>query len=128
MRKQQLIFVYNADSSLLNSLNDFAHKILSPFTYPCALCALTYGSFSMKQDWKSFLETLPFEIVFLHKDQFVQQCKMDLAFPAVLIKTDDRIKPFVTKEEIEGCQSLQQLKDVILSKTSMHDQYNYSNL
>ena len=128
MRKQQLIFVYNADSGLLNSLNDFAHKILSRFTYPCQLCALTYGSFSMKQDWKSFLETLPFEIVFIHKDEFIQQYKIDLAFPVILIKTDDRIKPFVTKEEIESCQSLQQLKDMILFKTSMHDQHNYSNL
>ncbi len=62
------------------------------------------------------------------KHEFVQQYKMNTAFPAVFIKTDDTIKPFVTKEEIETCQSLQQLKDIILFKTSMHDQHNYSNI
>ncbi len=61
------------------------------------------------------------------KHEFVQQYKMNTAFPAVFIKTDT-IKPFVTKEEIETCQSLQQLKDIILFKTSMHDQHNYSNI
>jgi len=121
MSKQQLIFVYNADSGLFSSVTDFAHKIISPSTYQCQLCALTYGNFSMKQDWKSFIESLPIETVFLYKDKFVQQYKMNTAFPAVFIKTDDTIIPIVTKEEIETCQSLQQLKDIILFKTSMHD-------
>jgi hypothetical protein len=126
--KQQLIFVYNADSGLFSSVTDFAHKIISPSTYQCQLCALTYGNFSMKQDWKSFLETFPIETVFLYKDKFVQQYKMNTAFPAVFIKTDNTIIPIVTKEEIETCQSLRQLKDLLLFKTSMHDQHNYSNI
>ncbi len=128
MSKQQLIFVYNADSGLFSSVTDFAHKIISPSTYQCQLCALTYGNFSMKQDWKSFLETFPIETVFLYKDKFVQQYKMNTAFPAVFIKTDNTIIPIVTKEEIETCQSLRQLKDLLLFKTSMHDQHNYSNI
>jgi len=128
MSKQQLIFVYNADSGLFNALSDFAHKILSPSSYQCQLCALTHGNFSMKQDWKSFIESLPIETVFLYKDKFVQQYKMNTAFPAVFIKTDDTIIPIVTKVEIETCQSLQQLKDLILLKTSVHDQHYHSNI
>ncbi len=68
-------------------------KIISPSTYQCQLCALTYGNFSMKQDWKSFIESLPIKSVFLYKDEFVQQYKMNTAFPAVFIKTDDTIIP-----------------------------------
>ncbi|MGI8952546.1 MAG: hypothetical protein ACR2FN_13295 [Chitinophagaceae bacterium] len=49
-----LIFVYNADADLFSTLTDFAHKILSPSTYQCKLCALTYGNISMKQEWKFF--------------------------------------------------------------------------
>ncbi len=128
MSKQQLIFVYNADSGLFSAVTDFAHKIISPSTYQCQLCALTYGNFSMKQDWKSFIESLPIKTVFLYKDKFVQQYKMNTAFPAVFIKTDDTIIPIVTKEEIETCQSLQQLKDLLLFKTSVHDQHYHSNI
>ncbi len=53
---------------------------------------------------------------------------MNTAFPAVFIKTDDTIIPIVTKEEIETCQSLQQLKDLLLFKTSVHDQHYHSNI
>jgi len=44
----QIIFVYNADSSLFANITDFAHKIVSPKTYSCNLCKLSYGKFSMK--------------------------------------------------------------------------------
>ncbi len=53
---------------------------------------------------------------------------MNIAFPAVFIKTDDIIIPIVTTEEIETCQSLLQLKDLILLKTSVHVQHHHTNL
>jgi hypothetical protein len=39
----KLLFVYNADSGLAAALFDSAHKLLSPQTYACNLCALTHG-------------------------------------------------------------------------------------
>lgn len=39
-----LIFVYNAKSGLISAFGDMVHKIVSPATYPCSLCALTYGA------------------------------------------------------------------------------------
>ena len=92
MSEQQLIFVYNSDSGLFNSITDFAHKVLSPSSYECQLCALTSGNFSMKQEWKSCLETFPIKTVFLHKSEFVQEYKMKTDFPAVFIKVNDTIK------------------------------------
>ncbi len=54
MNKQLLIFVYNANSDLFSTVTDFAHKILSPSTYQCQLCALTYGNFSKKAGMEIF--------------------------------------------------------------------------
>ena len=45
------LFVYNADSGPLKALFDFGHKIVSPGTYPCSLCRLTYGPFGMRREW-----------------------------------------------------------------------------
>jgi hypothetical protein len=63
-----------------NSVTDFAHKMLSPSTYECQLCALTYGSFSMKQKWKSFIESLPIKTVFFIKMNLKSSIKFKLLF------------------------------------------------
>ena len=47
-----LIFVYNADSGLFNTLTDIAHKTFAPETYSCNLCAITFGTFGMRTEWK----------------------------------------------------------------------------
>ena len=47
--ESELIFIYNAKSGLVNEFLDFAHKIVSPGTYNCNLCAISYGNFSMKK-------------------------------------------------------------------------------
>jgi len=52
----KLIFVYNADSGLLNAMKDWAHKIVSPETYPCSLCALTYDNLGMRRPWREFIK------------------------------------------------------------------------
>lgn len=54
----QLVFVYNADSGLFNTVTDIAHKIISPSTYSCQLCTLTHSYFSVKKDWTDFLAEL----------------------------------------------------------------------
>ena len=42
-RGASLLFVYNADSGFFNTLADIGHKLFSPATYPCQLCAITHG-------------------------------------------------------------------------------------
>jgi len=46
----KLIFVYNADSGLLKGIKDLIHKNVSPDTYPCSLCAVTYDNFDMRRE------------------------------------------------------------------------------
>lgn len=65
----RLIFIYNAKSGLLNGAIDYVHKIVSPDTYSCSLCGLTYGPLGMKRAWADFLESLPVEVVFTYPDR-----------------------------------------------------------
>lgn len=88
----KLVFVYNATSGAINSSLDSAHKIISPGTYDCKLCNLTYGVFKENEEWSRFLEEFRFReseiqkkpmlnsmryesinnisLEFLHKNQF----------------------------------------------------------
>ena len=71
----RLIFVYNADSGLGNAMLDSMHKIVSPQTYDCQLCALTFGVFTEKEQWKNFRETSEISMEFLHKDEITSDKK-----------------------------------------------------
>lgn len=69
----ELLFVYNADAGLLPGLLDAIHKVVSPGTYACSLCALTYGATSMRPEWREFLRQLPARTTFLHRDELRRQ-------------------------------------------------------
>jgi hypothetical protein len=74
----KLIFVYNANAGKINSLLDSAHKLISPGTYDCKLCELTYGVFKEDVDWIRFRESVKttnpnLQLEFLHKDEFEKQ-------------------------------------------------------
>jgi len=43
----ELILVNNAKNGVFNKAIDFAHKIVSPQTYECSLCSITYGNFTV---------------------------------------------------------------------------------
>lgn len=128
MKEQELIFVYNANSDLFSTVTDFAHKLLSPSTYSCNLCALTYGNFTVKQQWKSFIEGLATKTVFLHKDEFEKQYKIQPALPAVFTKIDGAIEELISREEIESCRSLGELKKLVKHKVEEHVQHHHTNL
>jgi hypothetical protein len=88
--RPRLLLVYNADGGLLNALKDALWKITSPATYPCSLCAITYGAVSMHPKWKRFLESLPLEVVFHHRDDFAAAYPgHGIALPAIAIAFGD---------------------------------------
>ena len=128
MNKPQLLFVYNADSRWFNMITEFAHKMFSPSTYQCRLCAITYGNFSMKQSWKNFLEKLPVKAEFLYKDEFKKQYPVNAEFPVIFLKTNGTLKTFLSKEEIEKCTGLDQLMILVTNKLSIHDQHHHTNI
>lgn len=81
-----LIFIYNANGGALAALGDMVHKIASPATYPCSLCALTYGAVAMRGEWRDFLERSGMPTLFLYRDEFHGDLdSRDLALPAILL-------------------------------------------
>jgi hypothetical protein len=128
LKQQQLIFVYNANSDMFSTISDFAHKILSPSTYDCKLCALTYGNFSEKKEWKDFIQNFPVDTVFFHKDEFIKLYNKETALPVVFIKTNEEILELILKHEIENCTSLEQLKDLVTTKYNDHVQHHNSHI
>jgi hypothetical protein len=128
MRGQKLIFVYNANGGLFSSISDFAHKILSPSTYQCNLCALTYGNFLVKDEWTTFVQNLPLKTVFLYKDEFFKHYKIQVSLPAVFVRLNDTIKEIMSRDEIENCKSLEALKTLVVSKLKEHVQHHHSHI
>jgi hypothetical protein len=126
--KQELIFVYNANSDFFSTVTGFAHKILSPATYQCHLCALTFGNFSIKEGWKSIIEDFSLKAIFLHKDEFEGKYGIYPPLPAVFISSNETIKQLISKQEIENCWSLEELKDVLMEKVKAHVQHYHSNI
>ncbi|NJC88118.1 MAG: hypothetical protein FIB02_06230 [Desulfuromonas sp.] len=112
--KPCIIFVYNADSGLFNTVSDIAHKIFSPETYSCNLCAITYGNFGMRAEWKTYLESLEADFEFLHRDELADKYGFPaLALPTILLKNGETVAEWINAGEINRCHSLDDLKRLI---------------
>ena len=112
--KSKLIFVYNADSGVFNLASDFAHKIFSPQTYACNLCAVTHGNFGMKSAWRDYLKTLQIPFEFLHADEFkTKYAAKNIRLPAVFSLRNGQIKQIINAESINSCRTIDDLKNLI---------------
>ena len=114
----KLIFVYNADSGFFSKLTDYAHKIISPQTYQCNLCAITYDNYGMKNEWKDFINSLPLRSEFLHKDEFKKQFPevSDPSLPAVFVNENNKIKELITAKELNNQRTIEDLKVLVTKK------------
>lgn len=120
--KTKLVFVYNADSGLFNTVTDIAHKIISPKTYSCNLCSLTHGYFSIRDSWVKFLQQLDVECEFLHRDELFSKYAIEnTELPVIYENIDGRIEVWVTKEKIEQFNSVDELMAFIKMKLSFSD-------
>jgi hypothetical protein len=113
----RLVFVYNADSGMFNTLADIGHKIFSPETYACDLCALTHGYFSERREWRTFIESLAIPCEFLHRDEFVRAFpeQKELAYPVVLLVDDKEQHICLSREDLAACNNLDTLKQAIIN-------------
>ncbi|MFK5972673.1 MAG: GTPase [Flavobacteriaceae bacterium] len=114
---QKLIFIYNADSGLRNVIIDGAHKILSPSTYECKLCELTFGAFTEKNVWKKFRESSDIQMEFLHKDEFKKQyaskIEHEYTFPIVLKATENTLEVYIRAKELKAMENAEMLVEFI---------------
>ncbi|NBR07766.1 MAG: hypothetical protein EBT92_18660 [Planctomycetes bacterium] len=120
-RNSGLVFVYNADRGFFNLMADISHKVLSPSTYPCNLCALTHGAFSMRKEWRDFLNKIKPPLTFMHRDEFRKEFKLEDALPAIFIKDlrTDNLRPFIDAATLKTLTGLEDLKHMISDKLTL---------
>ena len=70
-RKRDFIFIYNAKGGKWNGTLDLIHKYLSPATYKCNLCKITFD-IVMKKKWKDFIKSSSHNFIFLHKEDLIK--------------------------------------------------------
>ncbi len=103
---ERLIFIYNADGGIAQGIMDSIHKTLSPATYPCSLCALTYGTFTMDRRWRDWLKALPVPSLFYHQDDTPYR---DVDLPVVLVERGGQIDTIVSAERLGELASVDAL-------------------
>jgi hypothetical protein len=110
-----LVFVYNADSGVFNTLADAAHKIFSPRTYACNLCALTHTAVRMRGEWREFLDGLGLPLEFLHADELAARYGLNgVPLPAVFTKDGRGLSPLAGADPVNACRTLDELKRLVL--------------
>lgn len=126
---KKLIFVYNADSGgFFSGFKDTLHKTFRKSTYQCNLCAVTFGAFGMKKEWKTFVNNLDvpvefkkkdkFKFEFLHKDEFNEKYNVaDAKFPSAYLLDKTGLEVFITQEEMNAVKSIDELKELVNQKT-----------
>ena len=113
----KITLVYNARADRLSVINDFFVKEFAPSKYDCNLCRITFGTFSMKQEWKAFLDRLPIEKEYLHKDEFAKKYSLPYNdFPVIFGADANNIAILVSQKEINSVHSLPALQQIILQK------------
>lgn len=116
---RHLIFVYNSNAGLANALLDIGHRLIKPSTYPCKLCAVTYGRVSVKKHWKDFIKQVGIPATFWHRDEFMSNCKFPgykVEFPAVIIKEGSQMITLMEAEDFKEVTTLDDLIHVLSSK------------
>src|SRR3990170_7404813 len=99
--KTKIIFVYNADSGVFNLLSDIAHKMFSPQTYACNLCAITHSNLGMKKEWKAYLDSLANPLEFLHADEFKDKYRSEkVDLPAIFVEENGALRQIAAAAQI----------------------------
>lgn len=118
MQPEKLIFVYNAKSGKLHGLLDLLHKNISPSTYPCQLCAVTYNNNGMLPVWKHFIDALHIPVEFLHKDEWKHYAgAIQEGLPAAFAQYGNQIKVLIPDTEMRAVTDVEAL--IALTKAKL---------
>ncbi|MFN2439770.1 MAG: hypothetical protein ABR503_11265 [Chitinophagaceae bacterium] len=114
----EIILVYNAWGGIYPGLVDFVHKEFFPKTYPCNLCYLTFGTFSMKEEWKQFIDSLPYKKTELHKENFQREYEPgNLQLPVILVNDGKQVQILLSAVELNQYTSLEEL--IVATKSKL---------
>jgi len=121
--RARLIFVYNADTGLIQALIHAVHKQLRPETYPCSLCALTYAAVSMRKDWKLFWQALDHQVDFYHRDDFTTDFPelgtgglREVALPSIVLsEAGEEPRVLISNEELDQMAHVDELMTRVIN-------------
>ena len=113
IKDKELIFIYNAKSGFVNELVDFAHKIISPETYECNLCAITYGTFKMERRWSNYIQSLPIKSTFSYKDELSKYNLGNVNLPAIFFRNNKEIVELLSAEKINDLSDFHKLIEIL---------------
>ena len=111
----RLIFVYNANAGLLAGAFDSIHKLVSPATYPCSLCAVTYGALRMDPRWRAYLGRLPYAVDFYHRPDFRAAFPehAGLALPLVALASESALEVLLSADDLDATTTIDGLIAVL---------------
>ena len=115
---EKLIFIYNASNDPISVSFDFIHKIISPSTYQCSLCKITYGNVSMHNKWKEYTEHSDYIFEFLYKNNYLkyhQNLKVE-EFPVAYKYNGSAYELFISRQDFDLCTSLDSLIEMVGQK------------
>lgn len=119
----KLIFVYAVKSGLFNMVSDYAHKVMSPRTYPCNLCAVTNTMLGKKREWSDFLRAAGHDVEFLHRDEVTASYPHVTATLPVVLRSNGDGDPdvLVSSAEINACRTLDDLISLMRRRLELDD-------
>lgn len=111
-----LVFVYNADAGLASAALDWLHKLVSPATYACSLCGVSYGHLGMKREWRAFLDTLPAPVRFAYRDTWAAETG-DAGDPPALwvVRADGGRTRLLRRADFDACRDVPALMHLVQS-------------
>ena len=115
-KHMDLIFIYNAKSNKLNTLIDYAHKVINPSTYNCNLCKLTHHNLGERKEWSSFMKKLNSKIEFYHIDEFEKKFNRQFNYPIIL---DNHLNIILDNKAIAKIKTVTDLTQEILTQSSI---------
>ncbi|WP_299387925.1 GTPase [uncultured Lacinutrix sp.] len=114
-----LLFIYNANSGITNTALDIAHKVFSPKTYNCDLCAITFNTFSENKAWKAFRTNSNIIMEFFHIKEFTKAYPdTKYEYPIILYKTRDELSVLISAKQIKNIVSTDALINEIKKLTT----------
>jgi len=114
--EKTILFLYNAEDDFPSIVEDFIHKSISPNTYPCQLCKLTYGTFYKKKQWREFLSNLNYSYKFVYRNNDVNINYHGNQYPIILFGNLENNEVLVSTDELNACQTVEDLIEIIINK------------
>jgi len=102
----ELIFVYNAKKGLANKVVDGLHKVVSPATYACDLCAITYHAAGKRKQWKEFLKESNIPMHFFYTNSIPAKFDKNFSYPAVLRYENSTVTCILDKQDFAAINDL----------------------